>query len=207
MEDLEEDQPELLDNIDEPLPNSNEDEDKELNYAQNPSVDIIGENDKSDEIMRSSFPPSLQDVKTKNLLGECIEDILPIPDPNSNPVKEDELLTITEATFKPLQGPDEEETDAALLKEISPEASPSSWLRVSLVTSLVTAWLVFLLYCYLTLTTVCSEVSLHCTHVLYIITGFAIGQTPLPRPWPHLPRPGLLLLPLAPAGRPGWPRQ
>ena len=163
MEDLQEDKPELLDNNDEPLPNSNEDEDKELNYAQNPSVDIIGENDKSDEIMQSSFPSSLQDVKTKNLLGECIEEILPISDPSSNPVKEDELLTITEATFKPLQGPDEEETDAELLKEIGPEAPQSSWLRVSLVTSLVTAWLVFLLYCYLTLTTVCSEVSLHCT--------------------------------------------
>ena len=40
MEDLQEDKPELLDNNDEPLPNSNEDEDKELNYAQNQSVDI-----------------------------------------------------------------------------------------------------------------------------------------------------------------------
>ena len=49
-----------------------------------------------------------------------------------------------------------------MLKEDTPVKPPSSWLRVSLVTSLVTAWLVFLLYCYLTLSTVCSEVSLHC---------------------------------------------
>lgn len=203
MENFHEDKLELLDNMNKPLLNSNDDEDKDFNYAQNPSVHIIGENDQSDEIMQS-----LEDVKTKNLLGECIEDFLPTSDLISNPVKEDELLTNSEANLKPLQGPDEEETDPALLEEVTPVAPPSSWLRVSLVTTLVTAWLVFLLYCYLTLTTVCSEVSLHCTSVLYIhITGFAIGQTPLPRPRPHIPRPGLLLLPLAPAGRPGGPRQ
>ena len=114
------------------------------------------------------------------------------------------MLKITEAPYK---APEEDAADDALLTEVTPVPPPSSWVRVSLVTSLVTAWLVFLLYCYLTLTTVCSEVRLYCTHVLYIITGFAIGQAPLPRTWPHLPRPGLLLLPLAPAGRPGGPRQ
>ena len=118
--------------------------------------------------MQSCFPSSLEDVKTKNLLGEYIEDILPTPDPNSNPVKEDELLTNTEANLKPPHE-EEEETDTALLKEVSPVAPPSSWLRVSLVTTVVTAWLVFLLYCYLTLSTVCSEVSDHCTSVLYIL--------------------------------------
>ena len=168
MENFQEDELELLDNINEPLPNSNDDEDKDFNYAQHQSVDIIGENDKSDEIMQSSFPSSLEDFKTKNLLGECIEDILPTPDPNSNPVKEDEFLTNTEANLKPPHSLDEEETDTALLKEVTPAAPPSSWLRVSLVTTVVTAWLVFLLYCYLTLSTVCSEVSDHCTNVLYI---------------------------------------
>ena len=165
MENFQEDELELLDNINEPLPNSNDDEDKDFNYAQNPSVHIIGENDKSDEIMQS-----LEDVKTKNLLGECIEDILPTSDLISNPVKEDELLTNTEANLKPPQGPEEEETDAALFEEVTPApaAPPSSWLRVSLVTTVLTAWLVFLLYCYLTLSTVCSEVSDHCTSELYI---------------------------------------
>ena len=164
MENIHEENSELLDNNDEPLPNFNEDEDKEFNYAQNQSADNVCENDKFnlDENMQSDIPPSPQDIKTKNLLGECIEDIPPSPDPNINAVQEDELLTITEAPCTPPQTSVEDETDDALLKEVTPVPALSSWLRVSLVTSLVSAWLVFLLYCYLTLSTVCSEVSLHC---------------------------------------------
>ena len=164
MENIQEEKPELLVNIDEPLPNLNEDEDKEFNYAQTPSVNIVCENDKANlvENIQSDFPASPQDIQTKNLLGECIEDLPSAPDPNSDAVNEDELLTITEAPCKPPQTSVEDETDDALLKEVTPVAAPFSWLRISLVTSLVTAWLVFLLYCYLTLSTVCSEVSLHC---------------------------------------------
>ena len=164
MENIQEEKSELLVIIDEPLKNLNEDEDKEFNYAQTPSVNLVCENDTANlvENIRSDFPPSPQDIKTKNLLGECIEDIPHSPDHNTNAVQEDELLTITEDPYIPPQASDEDETDDTLLKEDTPVKPPSSWLRVSLVASLVTAWLVFLLYCYLTLSTVCSEVSLHC---------------------------------------------
>ena len=174
MENFQDDKLELLDNINEPLQNSYEDEDKDSNYAQNPSVDNIGENDKSDEIMQSSFPSSLEEVKTKNLLGECIEDILPTSDLISNPVKEDELLTNSEANLKSPQDPDEEETDAALFEEVPPAAPPSSWLRVSLVTTLVTAWLVFLLYCYLIY---CIEMA----SFLHVRTQYAFLNGPFQR--------------------------
>ena len=44
MENIREEKSELLVNIDVPLPNLNEDEDKQLNYAQNPSVNNVCEN-------------------------------------------------------------------------------------------------------------------------------------------------------------------
>ena len=158
MEDIQEEKPELLGNNDGPLQNLDADENKEFNYAQTPSVDIVFDEDKFNlhTNIQGSYPPSPQDVQTKNLLGECIEDLPQTPNPNTNADQEDELLKITEA---PYTAP---EVDDALLKVVTPVPPPSSWVRVSLVASLVTAWLVFLLYCYLTLTTVCSEVSLHC---------------------------------------------
>ena len=161
MEDIQEEKPELLSNNDEPLQNLDEDEDKEFNYAPTPSVDIVFDEDKFNLYtnIESSFSPSPKDVQTKNLLGECIEDLPQTPDPNTNADQEDELLKITEAPYK---APEEDAADDALLTEVTLVPPPSSWVRVSLVTSLVTAWLVFLLYCFLTLTTVCSEVSLHC---------------------------------------------
>ena len=84
MENIQEEKSELLVNIDEPLP-LNEDEDKEFNYAQTPSVNIVCENDKAnlDENILSDFPPSPQDIETKNLLGECIEDIPHSPSHNT----------------------------------------------------------------------------------------------------------------------------
>ena len=164
MENIHEEKSEFLDNNGEILPNFNEDEDKEFNYAQNQSVNNFCENYKFnlDENMQRDIPPSPQDIQTKNLLGECIEDLPSPPDPNSDLVNEDESLTITEAPCTTPQASFEDEPDDALLKEVTPVAAPSSWLRISLVTSLVSAWLVFLLYCYLNLSTVCSEVSLHC---------------------------------------------